>query len=276
MSDAMTLREITDFAENLAREAGELVRREREDNTLRTDYKHQTELVTHADVMADEFITGAIRKRFPAHRILSEETMPDLSQAEELDTPLWIIDPIDGTVNYAYGHPQVAVSIAYAEKGQVQAGVVHAPFSDETYRATKGEGATLNDKPIQHSGATEPRQSLFATGFPYTKDNLEPLVNRLNAMIHQCRDLRRIGSAALDICWVACGRLDIYYETVSPWDFAAARLIAKEAGATAGHFGAVPEGYPEDLWGQDLLISAPAVWEPVRKILRSASGYEGN
>jgi len=276
MSDAMTLREITDFAENLAREAGELVRREREDNTLRTDYKHQTELVTHADVMADEFITGAIRKRFPDHRILSEETMPDLSQAEELDTPLWIIDPIDGTVNYAYGHPQVAVSIAYAEKGQVQAGVVHAPFSDETFRATRGEGTTLNGRPTQHSGATEPRQSLFATGFPYTKDKLEPLVNRLNAMIHQCRDLRRIGSAALDICWVACGRLDIYYETVSPWDFAAARLIAKEAGATAGHFGDVPEGYPEDLWGQDLLISAPAVWEPVRKILRSASGYEGN
>ena len=274
MSDAMTLREITDFAENLAREAGELVRREREDNTLRTDYKHQTELVTHADVMADEFITGAIRKRFPHHRILSEETMPDLSQAEELDTPLWIIDPIDGTVNYAYGHPQVAVSIAYAEKGQVQAGVVHAPFSGETFRATKGEGATLNGKSIQHSGATEPRQSLFATGFPYTKDKLEPLVNRLNAMIHQCRDLRRIGSAALDICWVACGRLDIYYETVSPWDFAAARLIAKEAGATAGHFGDVPEGYPEDLWGQDLLISAPAVWEPVRSILRSASGYD--
>ena len=274
MSDAMTLREITDFAENLAREAGELVRREREDNTLRTDYKHQTELVTHADVMADEFITGAIRKRFPAHRILSEETMPDLSQAEELDTPLWIIDPIDGTVNYAYGHPQVAVSIAYAEKGQVQAGVVHAPFSGETFRATKGEGATLNGKSIRHSGGTEPRQSLFATGFPYTKDKLEPLVNRLNAMIHQCRDLRRIGSAALDICWVACGRLDIYYETVSPWDFAAARLIAKEAGATAGHFGDVPEGYPEDLWGQDLLISAPAVWEPVRSILRSASGYD--
>jgi len=272
----MTLREITDFAENLAREAGELVRREREENTLRTDYKHQTELVTHADVMADEFITGAIRKRFPAHRILSEETMPDLSQAEELDTPLWIIDPIDGTVNYAYGHPQVAVSIAYAEKGQVQAGVVHAPFSGETFRATKGEGTTLNDNPIQHSGATEPRQSLFATGFPYTKDKLEPLINRLNAMIHQCRDLRRIGSAALDICWVACGRLDIYYETVSPWDFAAARLIAKEAGATAGHFGDVPEGYPEDLWGQDLLISAPAVWEPAREILRSASGYEGN
>ena len=89
MSDSVSLREITDFAEALAREAGELIRHERQENTLRTDYKQQTELVTHADVMADEFITGAIRERFPNHRILSEETMPDLSQAEELDTPLW-------------------------------------------------------------------------------------------------------------------------------------------------------------------------------------------
>ena len=274
MSNPDYLQAITDFAEALALEAGELIRREREENTLRTDYKEQTELVTHADVMADEFITGAIRKRFPEHRILSEETMPDLSQAEELDTPLWIVDPIDGTVNYAYGHPQVAVSIAYAENGQVRSGVVHAPFPGETFRATESMGATLNGAPIRHSGADTPRQSLFATGFPYTKDDLAPLIRRLDAMIHQCRDLRRIGSAALDICWVACGRLDIYYENVSPWDFAAARLIAKEAGATVGHFGEVPEGYPADLWGKDILISAPGVWAPVRSILRQASGYE--
>lgn len=273
MSDPASLQNLTDFAEQLAREAGDLIQRERDQNTLRTDYKQQTELVTHADVLADKLISGAIRERFPEHRILSEETMPDLSQAENLDTPLWIIDPIDGTVNYAYGHPQVAVSIAYAEKGQVQAGVVHAPFAGETFRATRGQGATLNGQAIEHSGATVPRDSLFATGFPYTKDNLEPLVRRLDAMIHQCRDLRRIGSAALDICWVACGRLDIYYENVSPWDFAAARLIALEAGATAGHFGDVPDGYPVDLYGRDILISAPAIWEPIRSILRTASGY---
>lgn len=275
MPEQLSMQTVADFAESLAREAGDLVKRERDQNRLKTDYKQQTELVTHADVMADELIANAIRKRFPDHRILSEETMPDLSQAEELDTPLWIVDPIDGTVNYAYGHPQVAVSIAYAEQGRVQVGVVHAPFSEETFCAVRrGQGATLNGNRIQHSGATVPRDSLFATGFPYTKDALEPLINRLNAMIHQCRDLRRIGSAALDICWVACGRLDIYYENVSPWDFAAARLIAMEAGATAGHFSEVPEGYPADLWGRDILISAPAIWQPVRKILRDASGYE--
>jgi myo-inositol-1(or 4)-monophosphatase len=124
--------------------------------------------------MADEFITGAIRKAFPDHRILSEETLPDLSLAEEVENPLWIIDPIDGTVNYAYGHPQVAISIAYADRGRAQAGVVHAPFAGETFRASRGDGATLNGRTIRHSGATDLRQSLFATGFPYTKDNLAP------------------------------------------------------------------------------------------------------
>ncbi len=275
MPDTEHPQAIADFAEQLARKAGELIQHERDNNRLKTDYKAQSELVTHADVMADEMITAAIRQHYPEHRILSEEVTPDLSQAEELDTPLWIIDPIDGTVNYAYGHPQVAVSIAYAEKGRVQAGVVHAPFSGETFRAVRGQGATLNGDAIKHSGATVPRQALFATGFPYTKDTLAPILARLSAMIHQCRDLRRIGSAALDICWVACGRLDIYYENVSPWDFAAARLIALEAGATAGHFSEVPEGYPEDLWGTDILISAPDLWQPVRQILREASGYDG-
>lgn len=266
----MSLSDIADFAETIAREAGEMIVRERNDNTLRTDYKAQTELVTHADVMADEYIARAIRERFPEHRILSEEAAPDRRQAENLDTPLWIVDPIDGTVNYAYGHPQVAVSIAYAEKGQVQIGVVHAPFVNETFRATLGHGATLNGRAIHNSNADNLREALFATGFPYTKDALEPLLRRLDVMIHHCRDLRRIGSAALDICWVAAGRLDAYYESVSPWDFAAARVIAREAGARCGHFNPVPAGYPEDLWGQDILICAPALFEPMQTLLHNA------
>ncbi|MDX1633581.1 MAG: inositol monophosphatase family protein [Marinobacter sp.] len=265
------MHEIADFAEQLAREAGDLIKHEREHNPLRTDYKDQTELVTHADLMADKLITDAIRERYPDHRILSEESRPDKSQAADLDSPLWIIDPIDGTVNYAYGQHQVAVSIAYAEGGHVQVGVVHAPFVGETFRAVRGEGATLNGRSIQHSGATKPRDSLFATGFPYTKDKLAPLIKRLEVMIHHCRDLRRVGSAALDICWVACGRLDAYYESVSPWDFAAGRLIALEAGASAGHFTEVPGGKPADLWGQDLLISAPGIYDELRSLLKSAS-----
>jgi myo-inositol-1(or 4)-monophosphatase len=262
---------IADFAEQLAREAGELIRHERENNTLRTDYKDQTELVTHADLMADKLITDAIRKQYPDHRILSEESSPDRNLASDLDSPLWIIDPIDGTVNYAYGQPQVAISIAYADQGRVQLGVVHAPFVNETFRAIHGGGAALNGQAIECSKATVPRDSLFATGFPYTKDHLEPILKRLNTMLRHCRDLRRVGSAALDICWVACGRLDAYYESVKPWDFAAARLIALEAGARAGHFSGVPEGQPADTWGQDILISTPGIYDEMHKLLQLAA-----
>ncbi|MDX1587576.1 MAG: inositol monophosphatase family protein [Oleiphilaceae bacterium] len=262
------MNDIARFALDTALEAGALIVEERA-RGLEHDYKDGQELVTQADLKADRLIGDAIRARFPQHRILSEEAMPDLRQARELETPLWIIDPIDGTVNYAYGHSQVAVSIAYAEKGRVQCGVVHAPFQGETFRASRGEGAFLNDRPIAPSGGQSLRQSLVATGFPYGKENLRPLLDRLDKVLHQCRDIRRNGSAALDICWVAAGRLDSYYETVSPWDFAAARLIAMEAGARAGHFSPVPEGYPEDLWGQDILISTPALFAPMQSLLAS-------
>ena len=180
MSDPASLQNLTDFAEQLAREAGDLIQQERDQNTLRTDYKQQTELVTHADVLADKLITGAIRERFPEHRILSEETMPDLSQAENLDTPLWIIDPIDGTVNYAYGHPQVAVSIAYAENGRVQAGVVHAPlgklsFTDEQLveNANTLIGEVLRAKPAAAKGKYVKSVSMSSTMGPGVR--IDPL-----------------------------------------------------------------------------------------------------
>lgn len=265
MHDDLTA--ITEFAEETAIQAGELIVQQRRQGGLEHDYKDATELVTQADIKADDFITGRIREVFPDHRILSEEAMPDLTQAENLDTPLWIVDPIDGTVNYAYGHDQVAVSIAYAEQGRIRTGVVHCPFQRETFMATQDQGALLNRMPIAVSGATNLRQSLIATGFPYGKDDIPMLTRRLEQVLTQCRDIRRIGSAAVDICWVACGRLDGYYESVSPWDFAAARLIALEAGATCGHFSPVPESYPEDLWGQDVLISTPGVYDHLYSLL---------
>ncbi|MFE8070603.1 inositol monophosphatase family protein [Marinobacteraceae bacterium S3BR75-40.1] len=259
---------IAEFASNLAHQAGRMVVEERESGSLRHDYKDQVELVTHADVKVDEFITRAIEARFPDHRILSEESFPDLAKAAELETPLWIVDPIDGTVNYSYGHDQVAVSIAYAERGRIQVGVVHNPFRQECFEAVRGQGATLNGEAIRVSGCNELRKALVATGFPYHKDALAPLVKRVGNVLEACRDIRRLGSAALDICWVACGRLDVYYETVSPWDFAAAWLIAAEAGARCGHFTPVPEGQPVELWSQDLLICSPALFEPMLPLLQ--------
>ncbi|MAL97353.1 inositol monophosphatase family protein [Hydrocarboniclastica marina] len=260
------LPELGRFMENIAREAGNLVIQERQKG-LEHQYKAQSELVTQADVAADRYITDSIHARFPGHRILSEENEPDEREAEDLDSPLWIVDPIDGTVNYAYGHPQVAVSIAYAEGGNVVAGVVYAPFVDEMFVGLKGRGACLNGKTIRVSGASDLRLALVATGFPYSKDALAPIVDRLGRVLHECRDIRRIGSAALDICWVACGRLDAYYESVSPWDFAAARVIALEAGARCGHFSDVPREKNPDLWGRDIIVATPAVYETLARLL---------
>lgn len=260
------LPELGRFIEKLARQAGELITEERRQG-LRRDYKAHSELVTQADIKADKLITETIRARFPEHRILSEENEPDTDEVDNLETPLWVIDPIDGTVNYAYGHPQVAVSIAYAEHGKVQAGVVYAPFSHEMFVGLRGQGARLNGELITHSGASQLRQSLIATGFPYAKDEIPVLVERLGRVLPQCRDIRRIGSAALDICWVACGRLDGYYESVSPWDFAAARTIALEAGARCGHFSPVPAGRDPELWGREIIITAPGIYETLRQYL---------
>ena len=261
---------LADFALDIARQAGEAIRRQRENDTVERDYKHQQELVTNADLEADRIITEAIQSRYPDHRILSEESSPALRDTRDLDSPLWIIDPIDGTVNYAYGHSQVAVSIAWAFKGQIRVGVVHCPFQEETFFAIEGQGAHCNGKGLTHSGCRTLERTLIATGFPYGKDHLAPLVARFNKIIHACRDIRRIGSAAVDICWVAAGRLDAYYETVSPWDCAAAVLIAREAGAACGHFLPIPDGQPAMLWSENLLICAPELFEPLQQLLQSA------
>jgi myo-inositol-1(or 4)-monophosphatase len=261
------IHEISIFALDLAMRAGEIVEQERRKNAFERNYKSQHELVTSADIKVDEFINKTIRKTYPDHRILSEEVSPQVLQDESLDTPLWIIDPIDGTVNFAHGHPQVAVSIAYAEKGEVQLGVVHCPFLHETFHAIKGENASVNHKHIQVSQITEIRDALIATGFPYDKSSTDLLTARVNRVLHSCQDIRRNGSAAIDICWVACGRLDGYYESLSPWDFAAARLIATEAGATAGHFSEIPESAHAALYGKDIIIANPAIYDSLRKII---------
>jgi len=254
-----------EFAERCARQAGQLIAGQRHQLTIQFKGSAAEELVTQADIAADTLICDAIKEQFPEHQILSEE----LSPGNPTDvTHLWVIDPIDGTVNYAHQHSQVAISIAYFFQGQVSAAVVYNPFSDELFAAEQGQGATLNGQPIRCSDKTELKRALIATGFPYVKDELPLLMRRLNTVLANCADIRRLGSAALDICWVACGRLDGYYESVKPWDFAAAQLIATEAGARFGHI-YVPDGNPQ-LEGDNLLISNPALFEPLRQLLLRA------
>lgn len=257
------------FSQQIARQAGQLIIDELQTGDgPATRYKQSgTELVTEADIKADRLICDAIRARFPEHTILAEESSPDLADVSRLKGPLWIIDPIDGTVNYAHRHLHSAVSIAYAVDGRLQSGVVYNPFVDEMFHAQAGKGAFLNGTPIRVGGKTELRRALFATGFPYDKHELSTLVRRVGIMLEHCADMRRIGTAALDICWVAMGRLDVYYENLSIWDFAAAQLIAVEAGACYGHFKPVPSDTSPVFHNRNILVANPALFELVRELL---------
>ncbi|MCB1665589.1 MAG: inositol monophosphatase [Pseudomonadales bacterium] len=259
------------FTRELAEAAGQLIVHERQAQAgLQTSYKDGVELVTHADVKADQYICDAIRKAYPGHRILAEESAPDMRDLSSFEGPLWIIDPIDGTVNYAHGHYQSAVSIAYAEQGRVHCGVVCNPFVKETFHAVLGGGAWLNEHAIQVAQKTQINRAIVATGFPYIKGDMTPLVRRLALVLKECADIRRLGAASLDICWVAMGRLDAYYENLSVWDFAAAQLIAREAGARYGHFKPVPDGISPEFHHQNILVANAALFPQMHELLNRA------
>lgn len=265
------MEDLLDFARELARETGGLIVEEQRQAEMTREFKRGTELVTEADLKADRLICERIRGKFPGHRILSEESSPDLANVHLSPEPVWIVDPIDGTVNFAHGHRQSAVSIALASGGHIELGAVYNPFTDEMFSALRGQGAQLNGETIKVSGESELSRALIATGFPYEKTGLAPLIRRLDDVLHNCADIRRLGSAALDICWLACGRLDGFYETLSLWDFAAAGLIAREAGATYGHFSELPPGAHPEFHNENILIATPELFEPLQKLLFESS-----
>ena len=261
--------EITRFARAAAVHAGDLIVRERQQANLQRDFKGGHELVTQADLKADALITELIQEAYSSHAILSEELAPDIGDISALKD-LWIVDPIDGTVNYAHGHAQSAVSIAYVQDGRIVVGVVYNPFTREMFWAEAGGGAFLNDDAIEVARETDPRRAIIATGFPYDKTTLEPMIRRVGKVLRECADIRRLGSAALDICWVAAGRLDGFYESLSLWDFAAAQLIAREAGAQYGHFSELPVDADPQFHCDDILVANPALFPRLREILQSA------
>ncbi|MBT8145496.1 MAG: inositol monophosphatase [Gammaproteobacteria bacterium] len=262
--------DIIDFAKAAAVRAGDLIVQERSREALQRDFKGGHELVTQADLKADALITELIHGAFPDHLIMSEELAPDIGDVAALGQDLWIVDPIDGTVNYAHGHSQSAVSIAHARNGEIVAGVVYNPFTREMFWAENGSGAYLNDSPIEVAQETDPRRAIIATGFPYGKATLEPQLTRVAKILRECADIRRLGAASLDICWVAAGRLDGYYESLNLWDFAAAQLIAREAGAQYGHFRDVPAGVNPQFHCDDILVANPALFPRLRDILQDS------
>ncbi|MEO9656310.1 inositol monophosphatase family protein [Marinomonas sp.] len=252
-----------------SRQAGEMIKQARQASAFVRDYKADHELVTTTDVAVDEYLCAEIARTYGDHIILSEESSPSLVLNDlPKGTPVWVIDPIDGTVNYAHGHLHVAVSIAVYLNGERVVGVVNAPFLGECYWATKDGGAFCNDRSLAVSGNTNLRNALVATGFPYQKQALTPIIERVSRILHACQDIRRNGSAALDLCWVASGRIDAYFETVKPWDMAAGALIAEEAGARVGRYAPTQNKLPDAIDGESLLVTTPELFMALALLLR--------
>jgi myo-inositol-1(or 4)-monophosphatase len=216
------------YIETLARKAGAILHNGY-NSDHQVDYKGVIDLVTEVDHQSEEYLLGEVQRDFPDHHIFSEESGVIEGNADHV----WYIDPLDGTVNYAHHIPIFCVSIAYALNGNLILGAVYDPMRDEMFLAERGKGATLNGKSARISTTTELQKSLLVTGFPYDAWNTDQ--DNFNNFIKfgkLSQGVRRLGSAALDLCYVAAGRFDGFWElALNPWDVAAGGLICEEAGA---------------------------------------------
>ncbi|HEX9263351.1 MAG TPA: inositol monophosphatase family protein [Candidatus Binatia bacterium] len=243
-----------------ANSAGEIIRQNwQRPKTI--DYKGAIDLVTSVDRESERTIVEVIRRSFPDHSILAEEET-DVRGAQ--NQYRWIIDPLDGTTNFAHGYPQFCISLALEHNAKVIVGIVYDPIRDECFKAALGQGSTLNDRPIRTSTTEELDKALLATGFPYDRrDFADFYLTYFKAFMTRSQGIRRGGSAALDLCYVACGRLDGFWELkLKPWDTAAASLIVAEAGGKLSDFFA----NPFTIWGQETLASNDLIHDEMVKI----------
>jgi myo-inositol-1(or 4)-monophosphatase len=227
------------------------------------DYKGAIDLVTSVDRECERCIVEVLRNSFPNHSILAEEET-DWVGAEGNQ---WIIDPLDGTTNFAHGYPQFCVSIALECNAEVILGLVYDPLRDECFKAAKGEGATLNGAPIRVSGVKELDKALLATGFPYDqREEADFYLSFFKAFMTHSQGIRRNGSAALDLCYVACGRIDGFWELkLRPWDTAAGALIVEEAGGRLSDLA----GNKFSIWGKETLASNGVIHD---ELVNTATG----
>jgi len=254
---------ILNIAVNAARAAGNIIIRALDRlDTVHVSQKQPNDYVTDIDQKAEQEIISIIRKAHPQHGILGEESGETVGKDYT-----WIIDPIDGTRNFIHGYPQFAVSIGISYKGKIEHGVIYDPVRQELFTASRGKGARLNDKRIRVSTRTQLEDCLLATGF--THRNSKPLLaahlRTMEAMIPLCGDIRRPGAATLDLAYVACGRLDGFWELgLKIWDIAAGTLLIKEAGGLVCDI----EGGDDYLKSGDVVVGNPKILKLLLKNIR--------
>ena len=268
MSASLTLQtHLRVLACDLALQAGELIRAGRRGGVGNVDTKSSTtDMVTTFDRASEALIVNALRKERPDDAIIGEEGTADTGTSGVR----WLIDPIDGTTNFFYDLPGYAVSIAATDDEGTLAGAVYVPATNELFSAARGEGATLNDAPIRCSTTDTVSNTLLATGFSYSPDIRRQQMRRLQHVIGEVRDIRRCGAAAVDLCNVAAGRVDAYFEEyLGAWDLAAGELIAREAGCISGdlHGAAVRPG--------QVLVTNAVLFEPIRALINRADALSG-
>jgi len=254
------VRKIKQTLEKALLEAGAILKRAI-DQPISVQYKSPVSLVTKIDKKAERLIINIIHRKFPNHSILAEESAPQGKSHCK-----WIIDPVDGTTNFAHRFPAACVSIAFEENGIVKVSGIWNPFLGEWFWAERGKGASLNSKKIRVSKAKSLKRSLLVTGFPYDRrKRAQYYLNFMKAFMMKTQGIRRLGSAALDLCYVACGRFDGYWEfKLNAWDQAAGALIAQEAGAELSDF----HGKPMSIYGKQTLATNGKIHQEMLAVIK--------
>lgn len=236
----------------IARNAGRLDR-------VQVERKGDNDFVSEVDRLAEQEVVGTLKKAYPDHVVVGEESGGDIR-----GDYVWVVDPLDGTTNFLHGFPHFSVSIALLHRGNVEVGVVYDPSRDELFTAKRGGGATLDGRRIRMAPRRGLAEAVIATGFPYTTpENLAPQMAMVADVLRRAGDIRRTGSAALDLAWLACNRLDGFWELgLNQWDIAAGTLLVREAGGIVGDL----DGGERHLERGDLVAGSPKLF---RELLRT-------
>ncbi len=259
-----SLHPMLNVAIKAARAAGAIINRASLDlEALRINTKSPNDFVTEVDHAAEGVIIETLLGAYPDHGILAEES--GRTHGAKHSEYVWIIDPLDGTTNFIHGLPVYCVSIALAHRGVVQQAVVFDPTRNDLFYATKGRGAFLNDRRLRVSKRTRMSDALIGTGFPFRRgDNFKRYVKMFEEVMQHCAGLRRPGAAALDLCYVAAGYYDAFFETgLQPWDVAAGSLIVTEAGGLVGNF----TGEADFLHQREVVAGTPRIYAPLVAML---------